>query len=30
MLGVCFVGILTLFWSALGFIFAMMDYKELS
>ena len=30
MLGVCFVGILTVFWSALGFIFAMMDYKELS
>ena len=30
MLGVCFIGILTVFWSALGFIFAMMDYKELS
>ena len=30
MLGVSFVGILTVFWSALGFIFAMMDYKELS
>ena len=30
MLGVCFMGILTVFWSALGFIFAMMDYKELS
>lgn len=30
MLGVCFVGVLTVFWSALGFIFAMMDYKELS
>jgi len=30
MLGVCFIGILTIFWSALGFIFAMMDYKELS
>ncbi len=30
MLGVCFMGILTVFWSALGFIFAMMDLKELS
>ena len=30
MLGVCFMGILTIFWSALGFIFAMMEYKELS
>ena len=30
MMGVCFMGILTVFWSALGFIFAMMDYKELS
>ena len=30
MLGVCFMGILTVLWSALGFIFAMMDYKELS
>jgi len=30
MLGVCFIGILTIFWSVLGFIFAMMDYKELS
>ena len=30
MLGVCFMGILTVFWSALGFSFAIMDYKELS
>ena len=30
MLGLCFMGILTVFWSALGFSFAIMDYKELS
>lgn len=30
MMGVSFVGIFTVFWSAVGFLFAAVDYRELS
>jgi hypothetical protein len=30
MLGVSFVGVLTIFWAFIGFMFALVDYRELS